>query len=134
MGGGGVGKKGNGPGTSVGAQAVEAGGISPFQDAFSQYTFGQNKVANNEAFQGGMGHSTNLTQANAGAQFGWAQQRGEMSDADAAAMASFINAQQNFQTQQKSQAKSGLGNAIGQAGSIAGGGGSSGGGGASGGF
>lgn len=133
MGGGGVGKKGNGPGTSVGAQAVQGGGISPFQSAFGRYTFGQNALANAQAFNE-MPMSTGQTQADVGAGVGWALQNSEMSDADAAAMASFINAQQNFNTQQQQQAKSAVSSGIGSLGSIAGGGGSSGGGGASGGF
>lgn len=63
------------------------GGVSPQQQAYAQYTFGQNEVANATTFgNAGMGMSTGGTQADAGAFANQAYMLGHMSDEDAAAM------------------------------------------------
>lgn len=105
-----------GVGGSKGSKATSGGGVSPQQQAYAQYTFGQNELANSQSFSS-IPMSTGHTQADAGAFAGEAFQLGQMSDQDAAAMTSFIN-------NQKSQATSG----IGALGSTLGGGGGGGGG------
>lgn len=106
---------GGGKGGSKGEQATAGGGVSPQQMAFAQYTFGENETKNAQTFAG-TPMSTGLTQADAGAYAGEAHQLGQMSDADAKAMAQFID-------QQNAQAKQGLTQGIGALGSLAGGGG-----------
>lgn len=97
---GGLGGLGGGGGKGGGSGA---GGISPAQQALSQFTFGQNALANAQQFGShGMGHSTGLTQADAGAYMGQALQESQMSQADTQAM----NA---FNQQQKGQLSSGIG-------------------------
>lgn len=72
-----------------------SGGITGPQTAFAKYTGAENEIANAQAFsKPGMGMSTGLTQADAGAGFGTAIQEAGMSDADAAAEAQLQNAQQ----------------------------------------
>jgi len=78
--------------------------------ALSQFTFGQNALANAQAFGGaGMGHSTGQTLADAGAYMGQAQQLQQMSQADTQAMNAF-NAQNKAGL---SQGIGGLGTALG---------------------
>ena len=76
----------------VGAQLTQSGGISPEQQAFADYSFGENVVANNQKFSS-TPMSTMKTQADTGAYANRALQEAEMSDADAAAMKAFFNAQ-----------------------------------------
>lgn len=105
-----------------GGGKASGGGVSPQQQAFAQYTFGQNALANSQAFSQ-MPMSTGQTQATGGAYTGEAIQLSEMSDADTAA----VNQAQQATKNQKGSDIGGLGSALG-------GGGSSGGGGASGGW
>jgi hypothetical protein len=77
----------------IGAQLTQGGGISPFQQAFADYTFGENIAKANSAYGGSTPISTMKTQADTGAYANKALQMGEMSDADAAAMQAFFNSQ-----------------------------------------
>jgi hypothetical protein len=89
-------------GPSKGAQATAGGGVSPWQQALTQYNFGQNEVAaGNQFAQTPM--STMKTQADTGAFATQAQQLAQMSDQDATAVANAIN-------QQVQQQTAGLGN------------------------
>lgn len=70
------------------------GGITPAMGDLTQYTFGQNALANAQAFSGGPSHGTGLTQADAGAYFNQAEQEQRFSQAN-------TQAQNAFQQQQK---------------------------------
>lgn len=95
-----------------------SGGISPEQMALAQYTYGQNVMKNAGDFgTRGMGHSTGVTQADAGAAMGEAKQMAEMSQHDTQAM-------NQFNQQQKGQASTaigGLGTSLGGSGGSLGG-------------
>lgn len=78
-----------------------SGGISPEQMALTQYTFGQNALANAQAFSQ-MPMSTGKTMSDAGAYMQQALQAQQMSQADTSAM----NA---FNAQNKSSLSSGIG-------------------------
>jgi hypothetical protein len=103
------------------------GGVSPEQAALAQYTQGQGELEQMAYFaggpggQGGMGPSTNLTQAIGGTRFKQAEDLAKQSDANAKAQAAF-NAQQGSALEQ-------IAGQAGQALGAAGGGGGGGGGG-----
>jgi len=76
----------------IGAQLTQSGGISPFQQAFADYTFGEGTVKNAGTFSN-IPMSTNATQGQTGVFANRALQEAEMSDQDAAAMQAFFNSQ-----------------------------------------
>jgi hypothetical protein len=96
----------------IGQKLTSGGGITPEQQALAQYHFGQGVIKDDYQFAQ-MPHSTNLTQAVGGSALGAAKEAGQMSIADAAAQAKFLN-------QQTANLTSGVGGALG---SIAGKGG-----------
>lgn len=108
-GGGGKGGGGFGSGTS-------GGGVSQGQQGLADYTRAENTIHNAQAFSQ-VPMSTMHTMADVGAQFGWAQQLQQMSQADTQAMDA-------FNQQQKSQLSSqigGLGSLLGSFGGSSGG-------------
>ena len=106
---------------------VTSGGVSEEQKALAQYTQGQGELNQMSAFAtmpggGGMGPSTNLTQAIGGTRFKEAFDLARMSDEDAKAQAAF-NAQQGSALEQiAGQAGQLLGSAGGGGGGGGGGG------------
>lgn len=76
----------------IGQKLTASGGITPEQQALAQYHLGQGAIQDEFRFSQ-MPHSTNVTQAIGGAQAGAAKEAGQMSRADAAAQAAFLNAQ-----------------------------------------
>lgn len=91
--------------------ALTSSGVAPSgaQTSLSQYTMGQGDIANADKFSHGMGHSTNVTQADSGPAAGFALSQGQQSLADTAAMSKFLNSQfQNL--------AGGLGGILGKAG------------------
>ena len=91
----------------VGQKATAGGGISPEQQALSQFHFGQGAVKAESDFAQ-IPHSTNLTQAIGGARAGAAKEAGQQSQADQAAMTQFIN-------QQTGNLTTGIGSVLGKA-------------------
>lgn len=93
------------------------GGIPPtgLQTALNQYTMGEGEVANAAKFAGGMGQSTNETQAATGPIAQNVEDAGRNVLTNTAAQANFLNqSAQNF--------AGGLGNLLGKAGGLGGGG------------
>jgi len=90
----------------VGQKATAGGGISPDQQALSQFHFGQGAVDAMSKFAP-IAHSTNTTQAVSGARAGAAKEAAQQSQADAAAMQQFIN-------QQTGNLTSGIGSTLGK--------------------
>jgi hypothetical protein len=92
----------------VGALLTQGGvGPSGEQTVLGEYNMGEGEVANAGKFAGGMGHSTNVTQADTGPRAGFALTGGTQSLADTAAMRNFYNTQfKNF--------SGGLGNILGK--------------------
>ena len=84
FGGGGSGSKGFTDPTTVDIPPFEsAGGITPQQQDFADYTYGQNLLGEANLFGGtGTGQSTMATQGAGGAAMGKAQQEGQLSDTD----------------------------------------------------
>lgn len=102
-----------------GESKTAGGGISPQQMSLANYTYGEDVVADNQAFgKSGVPQSTMHTQSDIGALAKRALFEGKMDIGDRKAMSDFIN--------QQTQAAEG---AIGSLGSLAGGGGGGGGGG-----
>jgi hypothetical protein len=89
------------------------GGISQNQADLGQFTYGQDAIKNAFDFSHGMGHSTGVTQADAGAGMHQALMDQQMSQADAAALT-------NFNNQQKSNLSSGISGIGGLLGSLGG--------------
>lgn len=90
------------------------GGITPQMQALTQYTFGQNALANAQAFSGGPSHGTGLTQADAGAYFQQASQEQQFSQANTQAQNAFQQSQKNALQQQVA----GLGTSLGSGGNF----------------
>ena len=86
------------------------------QTALNQYTQGQGDVAEAAKFSQGMGHSTNVTQADTGPLANFALQQGQASLANTAAQSNFLN--QSF-----GNLAGGLGGILGKGGGSGGGGG-----------
>jgi hypothetical protein len=82
----------------IGQKLTSSGGITPEQQALAQYHFGQGAIKAESDFSR-IPMSTNLTQAIGGARAGAAQEIGQMSAADAAAQAKFLNQQTGNLTQ-----------------------------------
>ena len=88
------------------------------QTALNQYTMGEGLVNNAAQFSAGMGHSTNLTQADTGPRAQFAESQGQNVLQNTAAQENFLN--QSFQN-----FAGGIGNILGKVGGSGGGGGGS---------
>ena len=95
---------------NIGALLTQGGvPATGLQTALNQYTAGEGEVANAAKFSQGLGHSTNVTQADTGPLAGFAESQGQASLANTAAQSNFLN--QSF-----GNFAGGLGNILGKAG------------------